>query len=131
MTTTLDRDLAARLWCPASALPPNYVTGFFPHSPKPRPDGCAMSDAKSGLIASLVGRHRSPSPGKLDESVALLRRRGTNGEGITKSRKLFAFFIRHDALLQSQGGTITLLEPACGAHAARRIQTRNLSDRKR
>jgi hypothetical protein len=87
-----------------------------------------MSDVKSGLT---VGRHRPPSPGKLDECVALSWSRGTNGQGITKSRKMFAFFIRHDALLQSQGGNTTLLEPACGAHAARRIQTGNLSDRKR
>jgi hypothetical protein len=90
-----------------------------------------MSDAKSGLTASLVGRHRSPSPGQFDESVALFWIRGTNGEGITKSRKLFAFLIRHDALLQSQGGTITLLERVWGANEAFRIQTRNLSDRKR
>jgi hypothetical protein len=100
----------------------------FRHGPQPRPDGRPMSDAKSGLTASLVGRHRSPSPGKFDECVALSWSRGTNGEGITKSRKLLAFFIRHDALLQLQGGNITLLERACGAHAARRIQSGNLRD---
>ena len=100
----------------------------FRHGPQPRPDGCAMSGAKSGLTASLVGRHCSPSPGKFDECVALSWSRGTNGEGITKSRKLFAFFIRHDALLQPQGGNITLLERACGAHASWRIQSGNLPD---
>ena len=100
----------------------------FRHGPQPRPDGCAMSGAKSTLTASLVGRHRSPSPGKFDECVALSWSCGTNGEGITQSRKQFAFFIRHDALLQPQGGNITLLECECGAHAARRIQSGNLPD---
>jgi hypothetical protein len=121
--SSIKRDCGVRF----SALPENYFTGFFRHSPKPRPNGRTMNGADRGLTF-LAGRHRSPSLRNRHEVFSLLGGRSILREGIAEPRKVFQFLVGHDMHLPLQAGHGTLLDQGLGLCATRRIQSGNLRD---
>ena len=118
-------------------LVPDAEAGRFFHSAVQSIGGGAMSGAESIAMqiatALSAGRQCTPLLGHAHEIVAFIGGRSALREDVAKlgNVKELLLISSHGTHPLLRAGNITLLETACGAHAAGRIQTRNLSDRKR